>query len=60
MQILNKLRNKTILASTIGNIITILVLTGVIDLVKADLATKIVGLVILSLVQLGIFTNSEE
>lgn len=60
MQVLNKLRNKTILASTIGNLITILVLTGVIDVVKADLATKIVGLTILSLVQLGIFTNSED
>jgi hypothetical protein len=60
MQVLNKLRNKTILASTIGNVITILTLTGVIDLVKADLATKIVGLIILSLVQLGIFTNSEK
>lgn len=60
MQVLNKLKNKTILASTIGNIITILVLTGVIDVVKADLVTKMVGLTILSLVQLGIFTNSEE
>lgn len=57
MKILKKFQNKFILTATIGNIITILSLLGVIDVIKADLATKIVGLVILTLVQVGIVTS---
>jgi len=60
MKILNKLRNKVILTATIANIITILILMGVIDVIKADMITKSVGLIIVILVQLGILTNSDK
>lgn len=60
MKILKRFKNKTILTATIGNIITILTLVGVIDVIKADLATKIVGLVILTLVQVGIVTSPDD
>lgn len=59
MKFLKKFQNKIILTSTIANIITILALIGVIDVVKADLTTKIAGLVILTLVQVGIVTSPE-
>lgn|GEM_PF-3912659 len=59
MKYLKRLSNKIILLSTIGNIITILTLLGVIDAVKADTITKVAGLVVLSLVQIGILTNPE-
>lgn len=60
MKILKRFQNKFILTATIGNIITILSLLGVIDTVKADLVTKIVGLVILTLVQIGIVTSPDN
>lgn len=59
MKYLKRLRNKVILLSTIGNIIVILTLLGVIDAIKADAITKVTGLIIMSLVQIGILTNSE-
>jgi uncharacterized membrane protein len=60
VKILKRFQNKFILTATIGNIITILSLLGVIDTVKADLVTKIVGLVILTLVQIGIVTSPDN
>lgn len=59
MKYLKRLRNKVILLSTIGNIIVILTLLGIIDAIKADTITKVTGLIIMSLVQIGILTNSE-
>lgn len=60
MKILKKFQNKYILASTIANLVAILVLIGVIDVIKADLVIKIAGLVIVSLTQIGVLTNVED
>jgi uncharacterized membrane protein len=59
-KILTRLKNKVVILSTIGNIITILTLLGVIDVIKADTATKIAGLIVISLVQIGILNNPDE
>ncbi len=60
LKVLKRLTNKYILASTIANFVTILVLLGVIDNVKADNITKIVGFALLILVQLGIVKNPDN
>jgi uncharacterized membrane protein len=59
-KVLKRLTNKYILASTIANIITILTLLGVIDVVKADTITKVVGFILLILVQVGIIKNPDS
>jgi len=55
-----RLKNKIVLFSTLGNIIAILTLLGVIDAVKADTWTKIIGLAISILIQVGIVNDSGE
>jgi len=59
-KILTRLKNKVVILSTIGNIITILTLLGVIDVIKADTATKVAGLIVIILVQIGILNNPDE
>jgi uncharacterized membrane protein len=59
-KILTRLKNKVVILSTIGNIITILTLLGVIDVIKADTATKVAGLIVITLVQIGILNNPDE
>lgn len=58
--LLPKLKNKAILFATLGNVISILLLWGVIDTVKADTITKLGGVVLTILVQVGIFTDSSK
>lgn len=60
MKYLKRLQNKVVLASTIGLIVTLLTLLGVIDQIQADNVTKVVGTLILILVQVGILTNPDE
>jgi hypothetical protein len=60
MMFLNKFKNATIVTSTIGLIITLLTLLDVIDGVKADNITKVVGTLILILIQVGILTNPDK
>jgi len=55
-----RLKNKIVLFSTLGNIIAILTLLGVIDNVKADTWTKVIGLAISILIQVGIVNDSGE
>jgi hypothetical protein len=59
-KILSRLKNKLVILSTIANIITILTLLGVIDTIKADMWTKIAGLIVVTLVQVGILNNPDE
>lgn len=60
MKYVKRLKNKVVLTSTIGLIITFLTLLGVINNVQADDITKLVGSVILVLVQIGILTNPDD
>jgi hypothetical protein len=59
-KILSRLKNKLVILSTIANIITILTLLGVIDVIKADTITKVAGLVVITLVQMGILNNPDN
>ncbi|RPJ79826.1 MAG: hypothetical protein EHM20_00105 [Alphaproteobacteria bacterium] len=60
MKYVKRLKNKIVLFSTLGNIIAILTLLGVIDNVKADTWTKVIGLAISILIQVGIVNDSGE
>ena len=44
LRILKRFQNKTVVISTTANIIAILTLLNVIDNIKADMITKVVGL----------------
>ena len=59
MEHLKKLLNVKILTATIGNILLILVITGVIGQTQSDLGAKVAELICSIFVQIGILTTKD-
>ena len=59
MEHLKKLLNVKILMATIGNILLILVITGVIGQTQSDLWAKVAELICSIFVQIGILTTKD-